>query len=214
MNEGNELVNGYLVEITPKWMKDALVSLGGVAKKGANFTVEKMDAGLRNALGDEQIDTLYTYVGAKRDAAGNWLYDQFTPDQLRAIIGFGAVYLGPVFAPEKAVASAATATDSLVLKSGTGAGVDIGLGAEISGSPLAGTLLDPAFDGLSYTTEIDGALFWSGKTNGIGGVELAGDFALANGGTTLEQFISVNGIESHLGMQATLYQYKPGKMLL
>ncbi|MBL0319084.1 MAG: hypothetical protein IPP74_07325 [Alphaproteobacteria bacterium] len=108
MNEGNELVNGYLVEITPKWMKDALVSLGGVAKKGANFTVEKMDAGLRNALGDEQIDTLYTYVGAKRDAAGNWLYDQFTPDQLRAIIGFGAVYLGPVFAPENVVAGTAS----------------------------------------------------------------------------------------------------------
>ncbi|MBL0318687.1 MAG: hypothetical protein IPP74_05280 [Alphaproteobacteria bacterium] len=67
-----------------------------------------LGAVVAEGVGDAEVDALYDYVGAKKDAAGNWLYDQFTPDQLHAIIGFGAVFLAPAFAPEKAVGAAAT----------------------------------------------------------------------------------------------------------
>jgi len=44
-------------------------------------------------------------------------------------------------------------------------------------------------------TEPDTAFFWSGKTDGVGGAEVAGDIAKRKGGVTLESTIDSNGFE-------------------
>lgn len=45
-----------------------------------------------------------------------------------------------------------------------------------------------------FATNSGEAVFWSGKTNGIGGVDAAGCIATACGGTTLEQLMASKGI--------------------
>ncbi|MHB8255492.1 MAG: hypothetical protein ACYDEV_17855, partial [Acidiferrobacter sp.] len=45
-----------------------------------------------------------------------------------------------------------------------------------------------------FATNPNEAVFWSGKTNGIGGVNVAGDIAQSTGGTTLEQLMASKGI--------------------
>ncbi|MBL0318677.1 MAG: hypothetical protein IPP74_05230 [Alphaproteobacteria bacterium] len=101
------MTGDLIAEHTPESIKEAYKEAYGMFADGAEYTMGTVDSELRLLLGDAEVDALYDYVGAKKDAAGNWLYDQFTPDQLHAIIGFGAVFLAPAFAPEKAVASAA-----------------------------------------------------------------------------------------------------------
>ena len=44
-------------------------------------------------------------------------------------------------------------------------------------------------------TEPDSAFFWSGKTDGIGGAEIAADIAHSKSGVTLESYIKSKGIE-------------------
>jgi Possible hemagglutinin (DUF637)/Hemagglutinin repeat len=46
----------------------------------------------------------------------------------------------------------------------------------------------------AFTTEVDRAVFWSGKTSGVGGVDVACTVATACGGTTLEQLMASKGI--------------------
>ncbi|MBL0319079.1 MAG: DUF637 domain-containing protein [Alphaproteobacteria bacterium] len=91
-SEGKELTGNLIAKNTPKSIKEAY----GMFADGAEYTIGSGDLGLRLMFGDEQIDALYTYVGAKKDAAGNWLYDQFTPNQLEAVRMFASTY-GPRF---------------------------------------------------------------------------------------------------------------------
>jgi len=44
-------------------------------------------------------------------------------------------------------------------------------------------------------TEPNQAFFWSGRTNGIGGVKVAGEIAQSRGGTTLEALIEKKGLK-------------------
>ena len=46
----------------------------------------------------------------------------------------------------------------------------------------------------AFATGADEAVFWSGKTNGIGGVDVACNIASGCGGTTLEQLMQTRGI--------------------
>ncbi|MFC5583035.1 hemagglutinin repeat-containing protein [Rhodanobacter terrae] len=52
------------------------------------------------------------------------------------------------------------------------------------------TVLNPD----NYVTNSGQAVFWSGRTNGVGGAGTAGQFASSQGGTTLEQLAEANGI--------------------
>jgi filamentous hemagglutinin len=45
----------------------------------------------------------------------------------------------------------------------------------------------------NYVTQGDEAVFWSGKTDGVGGANVAGQIALAQQGTTLEQLAQARG---------------------
>ncbi|MBL0317835.1 MAG: hypothetical protein IPP74_00770 [Alphaproteobacteria bacterium] len=107
---------------TPGFVKKGLGAVSDFYAEGVQSEIMGVDLGLRLTLGNEQVDAFYDSIGAQKDAAGAWLYDQFTPDQLHAIVGFGSVFL-PALAPERSVAGAAAATDSLVLKSEIGAAV-------------------------------------------------------------------------------------------
>ena len=58
-----------------------------------------------------------------------------------------------------------------------------------------GFLADGALDVKAFETEKDTAFFWSGKTGGVGGEDVAGEYASQGGGTTLEQLMARRGIE-------------------
>ena len=58
-----------------------------------------------------------------------------------------------------------------------------------------GFTADGLIDAKAFGTEKDSAFFWSGRTNGIGGQDVAGEIASRNGGTTLEQLMERRGIE-------------------
>jgi len=51
-------------------------------------------------------------------------------------------------------------------------------------------LLNPT----NYTTKAGGAVFWSGRTNGVGGADVAGKIASSQQGTTLEQLAEARGL--------------------
>ncbi|MHA3702915.1 WXG100-like domain-containing protein [Jatrophihabitans sp. YIM 134969] len=69
----------------------------------------------------------------------------------------------------------------------------IGKAAEDVGSAaLEG---DAATAGFDFSTDPDTAFFWSGRTEGIGGADVAGQYASEGGGTTLEQLMEKRGIE-------------------
>lgn len=53
---------------------------------------------------------------------------------------------------------------------------------------------DAEIAGYDFTTEPDTAFFWSGRTEGVGGAEVAGQYASDGGGTTLEQLMEKRGI--------------------
>lgn len=44
-------------------------------------------------------------------------------------------------------------------------------------------------------TEPDTAFFWSGRTDGVGGADIAADVAKFKGGVTLESMIDANNIK-------------------
>jgi hypothetical protein len=50
------------------------------------------------------------------------------------------------------------------------------------------------FDNSQLKTQHDSAFFWSGRTNGVGGMDVAADIAFQRGGITLEQLIESQGI--------------------
>ena len=58
-----------------------------------------------------------------------------------------------------------------------------------------GFTADGALDARAFATEKDTAFFWSGRTGGVGGPDVAGDFAGRGGGTTLEQLMERRGIK-------------------
>jgi hypothetical protein len=58
-----------------------------------------------------------------------------------------------------------------------------------------GFLADGSIDAAAFTTERDTAFFWSGRTEGVGGEEVAGQYASKGGGTTLEQLMEKRGIK-------------------
>jgi hypothetical protein len=66
-----------------------------------------------------------------------------------------------------------------------------GTAAEIEGEAAA---MDSQVASDAFATEPDSAVFWSGKTNGVGGEDVAGDIATSQGGTTLEQLAASRGI--------------------
>ena len=61
--------------------------------------------------------------------------------------------------------------------------------AQLLLTACAGVSPDPVSDANRFATRANEAVFWSGRTNGIGGVEVAGQIAAASGGTTLEQLL-------------------------
>ncbi|MBO0728488.1 MAG: hypothetical protein J2P57_04465 [Acidimicrobiaceae bacterium] len=58
-----------------------------------------------------------------------------------------------------------------------------------------GFLPDGSIDASAFTTEKDTAFFWSGRTDGVGGEKVAGEYASHGGGTTLEQLMEKRGIK-------------------
>ncbi|WP_188079052.1 putative T7SS-secreted protein [Actinotalea subterranea] len=68
-----------------------------------------------------------------------------------------------------------------------------GVYPEYAGQP--GFTAEGAIDPVAFRTEPDEAFFWSGRTDGIGGEELAGVRAAEGGGTTLERLMADRGIE-------------------
>ncbi len=54
---------------------------------------------------------------------------------------------------------------------------------------------DGTIDPAAFRTNPDSAFFWSGRTDGIGGPDVAGDLAGAGHGTTLEQLMESRGIK-------------------
>jgi hypothetical protein len=46
-----------------------------------------------------------------------------------------------------------------------------------------------------FATNPNEAVFWSGRTAGVGGADVAGDIATSQGGTTLEQLMKARGID-------------------
>lgn len=58
-----------------------------------------------------------------------------------------------------------------------------------------GFLPDGSIDADAFKTEKDTAFFWSGRTDGVGGEKIAGQYASDGGGTTLEQLMEERGIK-------------------
>ena len=58
-----------------------------------------------------------------------------------------------------------------------------------------GFTADGAVDAKAFATEPNSAFFWSGRTNGVGGQNIAGKLASERGGTTLEQLMEKRGIK-------------------
>ena len=65
---------------------------------------------------------------------------------------------------------------------------------ETPGFGFQPTLGATNFAGVDFRTPRNTAIFWSGKSNDIGGDEVAREYALENGGNTLESFLDDNGI--------------------
>jgi hypothetical protein len=60
--------------------------------------------------------------------------------------------------------------------------------------PTPGFRSDGSVDPGAYRTAQDEAFFWSGRTDGVGGADTAGEFARDMGGTTLEQLMERRGV--------------------
>ncbi|MBL0318683.1 MAG: hypothetical protein IPP74_05260 [Alphaproteobacteria bacterium] len=138
MKEGNQIIDKFVSDNTPGFVKKGLGAVSDFYAEGVQSEIMGVDLGLRLTLGNEQVDAFYDSIGAKKDAAGAWLYDQFTPDQLYAIVGFGSVYLARIFAP---------APEAVALKSGLGGaleqsetGIVWGGGIKSQGIPWEDTL--------------------------------------------------------------------------
>ncbi|QAY72187.1 hypothetical protein ET445_01365 [Agromyces protaetiae] len=65
----------------------------------------------------------------------------------------------------------------------------------LSLGPTPGFHPDGTIDPTAFKTASDEAFFWSGRSNGIGGADVAGVYASDFGGTTLEQLMERRGIE-------------------
>ena len=63
----------------------------------------------------------------------------------------------------------------------------------------------------NFATDAGEAFFWSGKTAGIGGADVAANFAKSQGGTTLEQLAKAPGSICLSGMQPTRCLPRLGK---
>ncbi len=76
--------------------------------------------------------------------------------------------------------------------------LDLGIALDASDSALASSAraaLQKVAAVNVFQTEVNQAVFWSGKTNGVGGVDVACKIASTCGGTTLEQLTAIRGIQ-------------------
>jgi hypothetical protein len=156
---------------------------------------------IENGLGNAVMNPVGTATGAYNAAANavsNWWAHPYDPVQA---IG-NTVLSGAQQLVQRGVAAYNNGTLSSYAGTVAGNVVVLGAGIATDTEELDGLGEAEAASGVKAVTLAEQlatgpgeAVFWSGRTNGIGGAEVAGNIASSQGGTTLEQLVAAKGVE-------------------